>query len=114
MKQIRKITKMRLFLPIFSMTGLCHQKFMSQFRAGITAIQERWFQQRKLCKTPLDSLGKNLAACLGLQVLVTSDVVGIGMCIYDGFQRPPLAIQHLPHLAARVLVVAAVDQHRAT
>ena len=58
----------------------------------------------------LDALRVNFTLGLALQIAVAADVVGIGMGVVDGGQMPAVGVQQLPHLAACVLVVAAVNQ----
>ena len=83
---------------------------MSQIFAGIAAVQKGRLQDGIACKSALDSRGEDTAACLGLQIFVSADVIRVGMGIVNGLQLPAPLVQKLPHPPARVLVVPAVDQ----
>ena len=63
-----------------------------------------------LCKIPLYASCVNLAVCLSLQVFVAADMVGVGVGVVDGDQMPAIGVQMLAHLAARVLVAAAINE----
>ena len=89
---------------------LRHQKFVAQILGRKAAVQECRLQHRMPGNVALDALRVNFTLGLALQIAVAADVVGIGMGVVDGGQMPAVGVQQLPHLAACVLVVAAVNQ----
>ena len=63
-----------------------------------------------LRKVALHSGGENPAPCLLLEILISPDVVGIGVGVVDRGETPAVGIQNLPHLAPGILVAPAVNQ----
>ena len=61
-------------------------------------------------KIPLDSRCEYPAARLGLEILVSADMIRVGMGIINGIQNPAVPIQNLLNLLSRIPVIAAVDE----
>ena len=66
-----------------------------------------------LGEIPLYAEGVHPAAGLLLQILVSPDMVGVGVGVVYGLQLPAVGVQDLPGLFPGVLVAAAVYQHGA-
>ena len=94
----------------FGAALLGHEELVAQVLAGVPAVQEGGLQNRVQGKGLLDAGGKDAASGLLLQILVAPDVVRVGVGVVDGGQPPPVGVQKLPDLPARVLVVSAVNE----
>ena len=95
---------------LMGIAGLGHQEFVAQLRRREAAVEKGRLQQRVAGDVTLDTGGVDGAARLLLQILVAAHVVGVGVGVVDGGETPAVLIQMLAHLAARVLVTAAVDK----
>ena len=54
--------------------------------------------------------GVNMASGLFLQVLISPNVIGVGMCIENHLQLPPVLLQELPNFSPGIFVISAVNQ----
>ena len=61
-------------------------------------------------KSTLNTGSIYLTSRLTLQVFVSADMIGIGVCIVDRRQFPIVLIQNSAYLASCVFIVSAVDQ----
>ena len=63
-----------------------------------------------LRKIPFDAVCKDKAACLFLQVCVSSDMVCMGMRVIDRPQGPSVGIKDSLNLLPGILIISAVTQ----
>ena len=95
---------------LMGVAGLGHEELVAQLPRREAAVEKGRLQQRVAGDVALDSGGVDGAAGLLLQILVAAHVVGVGVGVVDGGETPAVFVQVLAHLAARVLVAAAVDE----
>ena len=89
---------------------LRHEELAPQLLKRIAAIQERGLQDGMPGKIPLYPARKYRATGLLLNILISTDMVGIAMRIDDALDAPSVLPDNLQNLLRGLLVVAAVDE----
>ena len=83
---------------------------MPQCLGWEATVQVGGLQQWMSGQGTLYARGVNMASGLFLQVLISPNVIGVGMCIENHLQLPPVLLQELPNFSPGVFVISAVNQ----